>query len=233
MRSVEEVRGKRSGCSAQPWSPIRPGRKASGSTASISRRARRSTASSISPRWSTAPRRLRGLDRRRHGHRAGRARDARKIMTFSVDPATGAMPHHGRRVASLPAACQAGRQAGGETLPGLRRQGHGPVESIRWWSPSGELVCLDAKSASMTTRSTAIPTSWRCAISPRRTRRRSRPPYDLAWHRQDHWLHGQRRGANDGDHGHHQLYGESPEFSMAAPAREGHRRLHDHHRRSR
>ena len=46
------------------------------------------------------PRRLRGLHRGRHGHRGGR-RTTRpeKIVTFSIDPATGVMPHHGRRVA--------------------------------------------------------------------------------------------------------------------------------------
>ena len=39
--------------------------------------------------------RLRRLDRRRHGHRGGGARRRRRRSSpFSVDPATGCMPHH-------------------------------------------------------------------------------------------------------------------------------------------
>ena len=40
------------------------------------------------------------LDRRRHGHRRGRGLHARKNpVSFSVDPATGYKPFHGRRIA--------------------------------------------------------------------------------------------------------------------------------------
>ena len=52
-----------------------------------------------------------------------------KIVTFSVDPATGIMGHHGRTVAKALKSIRRSRQAGGKTgdaaLYGVRRQGHG------------------------------------------------------------------------------------------------------------
>ena len=42
---------------------------------------------------------VRGVHRRRRQYRGCRAQFAEKIVTFSVDPATGIMPHHGRTVA--------------------------------------------------------------------------------------------------------------------------------------
>ena len=54
-----------------------------------------------------------------------------KILTFAVDPATGIMPHHGRRVAQALGLDRRSRQAGGEpgdqALCGVRRQGHEPA----------------------------------------------------------------------------------------------------------
>ena len=52
-----------------------------------------------------------------------------KIVTFSVDPATGVMGHHGRTVAKALGLSrrsrQAGREAGHAALQRLHRQGHG------------------------------------------------------------------------------------------------------------
>jgi len=50
-----------------------------------------------------------------------------RIMTFAVDPATGVMPHHGRRVAQVLGSRRAGQESGivgCQALCGVRRQGH-------------------------------------------------------------------------------------------------------------
>jgi hypothetical protein len=72
---------------------------ASRSTASTSRTAPTSSASSICRCWSTAPRprRLRRLDRRRHGHRGGGPRHAREDRHLLDRPGDRRPPHHGRR----------------------------------------------------------------------------------------------------------------------------------------
>ena len=79
-KSVDEVEAdaKRDARQAR-WSRTRPARRASRSTASISRKARTSRREfylSIAGRPRDVARRLRRLDRRRHGHRGGRARHA-------------------------------------------------------------------------------------------------------------------------------------------------------------
>src|SRR5207237_3134219 len=73
-----------------------------------------------------------------------------KIMTFAVDPATGVMPHHGRRVAqTLQLAGALAKQA--ESLVGkLYAAFIAKDMSLLEINPlvvtkSGELICLDAK----------------------------------------------------------------------------------------
>ena len=104
-----------------------------------------------------------------------------KIVTVSVDPATG---HHAPpRPARRPGARadgrprQAGRGPARQALPRLRRARHEHAGD----QPAGGHARRASSSAStprsvrLATRSTVIPTSWRCATRPRRTRRSSRP----------------------------------------------------------
>ncbi len=90
-------------CSATRSSPSRPAPPASRSTASISR-----TAADIAREFylallvdrDTGAHRLRRLDRRRHGHRGGRARHAREDPHASQSiPPPASCRYHGRRVA--------------------------------------------------------------------------------------------------------------------------------------
>ena len=73
-----------------------------------------------------------------------------KIVTFSVDPATGVMPHHGRRVAqALGLGGAAGKQVG-DLIARLYAAFVAKDMSLLEINPlvvtkSGDLVCLDAK----------------------------------------------------------------------------------------
>jgi succinyl-CoA synthetase beta subunit len=73
-----------------------------------------------------------------------------KIMTFSIDPATGAMPHHGRRVAqALHLTGELAKQAA-SLVEKLYAAFVGKDMSLLEINPlvvtkSGELICLDAK----------------------------------------------------------------------------------------
>jgi succinyl-CoA synthetase beta subunit len=73
-----------------------------------------------------------------------------KILTFSVDPATGVMPHHGRRVAQvLKLTGDLAKQAG-ELLPKLYMAFTQKDMSLLEINPlvvtkDGKLICLDAK----------------------------------------------------------------------------------------
>ncbi len=73
-----------------------------------------------------------------------------KILTFSVDPATGIMPHHGRRVAqALKLSGDLAKQAG-ELLPKLYSAFTSKDMSLLEINPlvvtkDGKLICLDAK----------------------------------------------------------------------------------------
>ena len=103
-----------------------------------------------------------------------------KIVTFSVDPATGIMPHHGRRVAkALGLTGDLAKQAersGRQALHGLRREGHGLLEiNPLIVSTQGELICLDAKVVVRRQRALS-PSRHRspCATRPKKTRRKSR-----------------------------------------------------------
>ena len=75
-----------------------------------------------------------------------------KILSFSVDPATGIMPHHGRRVAqALKLSRDLSKQAG-ELLPKLYAAFTAKDMSLLEINPlvvtkEGKLICLDAKVA--------------------------------------------------------------------------------------
>ena len=103
-----------------------------------------------------------------------------KIVTFSVDPATGIMAHHGRTVArALKLSGDLAKQA--EKLVTQLYTPSSPRtwrcwRSIRWSSPSRAICgCSTPRCHSTATRSIVIPTWWRCATRPRKTRRKSRP----------------------------------------------------------
>ena len=90
-------------CWARRSSPCRRARTAVSSTASTSRKAPTSRASSISPRSSTATTSRVAFiasDGGRHEHRGGgRTRRRRRSSSVAIDPATGYEPFHGRRIA--------------------------------------------------------------------------------------------------------------------------------------
>ena len=105
-----------------------------------------------------------------------------KIHSFSVDPATGIMPHHGRAAArALGLTGDLAKQIESLVDPALRRlrrQRHvdaGDQSADRHDQRAAAGARRQGR-RSTTTRSTAIPTSSRCATRPRRTPRRSRPP---------------------------------------------------------
>jgi succinyl-CoA synthetase beta subunit len=104
---------------------------------------------------------VRGLHRRRRQHRGRRAQHAGKILTLSVDPATGIMAHHGRTVAKalgLGGDLAKQRRDGRPALCRLQRQGHGYAEINRSSSRSrANCVCSTPKCRSTTTRCSVIP----------------------------------------------------------------------------
>ena len=158
-------------------------RTASRSTGSTSRKAPTSTRSSISRSWSTAkPREVSfvvstegGVNIEDVAHNT-----PEKIVTFSVDPATGIMGHHGRTVAKALESHRRSRQAGGEagersSMPPSSPRTWRCWRSIRWSSPSrASCACSTPKCRSTTTRCSGIPRSRRCATRPKRTPRKSR-----------------------------------------------------------
>ena len=102
-----------------------------------------------------------------------------KIVTFSVDPATGIMAHHGRTVAkALKLSGDLAKQA--EKLVAQLYAPSSPRtwrcwRSTRWSSPSrASCGCSTPRCRSTTTRCSVIPKSSRCATRPRKTPRRSR-----------------------------------------------------------
>ena len=123
---------------------------------------------------------VRGLDRRRRQHRGRRAQQPEKIVTFSVDPATGIMGHHGRTVAkALNLTGDLAKQAEklvDAALCGLRRQGHGDAgDQSAGRHQAGPAA--RARRQGVVRRQRAVPSSRsrrRCATRPRRTPRRSR-----------------------------------------------------------
>ena len=103
-----------------------------------------------------------------------------KIRTFTIDPATGFMPHHGRAVASalglngdLAKQAQKVAKLLYDAFVGTdaRRS-----RSTRWPSPTtASCWCSTPRSASIPTPISATRTSTRCATRARRIRWRSRP----------------------------------------------------------
>ena len=237
-----------SGCSARCWSPTRPARTASRSTGSISRKARRSSASSISRRWSIAKRHAsRSWCRPKAAwtSRRWRARSPEKIVTFSVDPATGIMPHHGRRVA----------QALGLTGD-LAKQAESSSAKLYTAFVAKDMSLLEINPLVVTKDDAAdLPRRQdrlrrQRALSPSGHRRAARPHRggregdrgveirpQLRRARRHHRLHGQRRRARHGDHGHHQALrrgaGELPRRRRRRQQGEGGGGVQDHHLRSR
>ena len=102
-----------------------------------------------------------------------------KIVTIVVDPVANICPHHVRRVSqALGLDADLQKQISG-MLTGLYRAFTETDMSLLEINPlvitkDEKLLCLDAKSASTTTRCSVIPTSPSCATRLRRTRRRSR-----------------------------------------------------------
>ena len=185
----------------------RPARQA-GQPRSTSRTAPTSTRSSTSRCWSTArpaQRRLRRLDRRRHGHRGRRPRHARRRSSpsRSIRP-TGIMPHHGRTVAkALGLTGDLAKQAEQlvrAALQGLRRQGHEPAgdQPADRHQATASCACLDAK-VSFDDNALLPPSRHRGAARRDRGRPQGDRGLEVRPHlhrarRQDR-LHGQRRRA--------------------------------------
>ena len=105
-----------------------------------------------------------------------------KIVTFSVDPATGVMPHHGRTVAkALGLTGDLAKQAGvlvGQLYKAFVAKDMAMLEiNPLIVSRQGELKCLDAKVSFDSNALYRQPENRsRCATRPRRTPRKSKPP---------------------------------------------------------
>ena len=246
---VDEVKQlRRADARARRWSRRQTGRGRQAGQPPLHRgRLRHRVASSTSRCWSIA-RRGRvafvvstegGMDIEEVAHET-----PEQIVTFSVDPATGIMPHHGR----------------------TRRQGAGPRRARSPRRPRKSIAKLYAafvaKDMSMLEINPLIVTQGRPPALPRRQDllrlQRALPPSGhrgAARHhrggregdrglearsrlhraRRHDRLHGQRRRPRHGDHGHHQALrrgaGELPRRRRRRLRGEGHRGLQDHHRR--
>ena len=113
--------------------------------------------------------------------RRSRTRRPEKILSFSVDPATGFMPHHGRRVAqALGFGRELAKQAE-SVLPklyaGVRRQGHEPARDQSAGRHQGGRADLPRRQDRLRRQRALPPSRHRGAARPRprRTPRRSRP----------------------------------------------------------
>ena len=166
-----------------------------------------------------------------------------KIHSFSVDPATGIMPHHGRAAArALGLTGDLAKQIGEprrQALCRLRRQRHvdaGNQSADR----HVERPIARPRRQGVVRRQRALPASRH-----RRPARRERggrqgdrglqARSQLCRARGHDRLHGQRRRARHGDDGHHQALRREPgELSRRRRRRlegQGHRGVQDHHRR--
>ena len=93
-----------------------------------------------------------------------------KIVSFSVDPATGIMAHHGRTVAkALQLTGDLAKQA--EKLT---------TQLYNAFVAKDSFACSTPRWPSTTMRCSAIRTCWRCAMRPRKTPRKSRPPSTIS-----------------------------------------------------
>ena len=98
-----------------------------------------------------------------------------KILTFSVDPATGIMPHHGRRVAqALGLHDDLAKQTQdlvSKLYAAFVAKDMKPARDQSAGRHQDRAASASTPRSPLTpTRSIVIPTSWRCATSPRRTR---------------------------------------------------------------
>ena len=141
-----------------------------------------------------------------------------KIVTFSVDPAAGMMPHHGRQVArALGLTGDLAKQAEGvvaEAVCRLRRQGHVAARDQPAGLQSGQLICLDAKVGfddNALYRHSDIVALRDLEEDPKEIEASKFDLGSLLRSTAFPRLHGQRRRPLHGDHGHHQaFYGEAP-----------------------
>ena len=166
-----------------------------------------------------------------------------KIVTFSVDPATGIMGHHGRTVA------KALGLAGD-----LAKQAEKLVTKLYTAFVAKDMAMLEvnplivtkqgklcARRQGVVRRQCALPPSGhrRAARRDRRRRQGNRGLQirsQLRRARRHDRLHGQRRRPRDGDDGHHQALwhgaGELPRCRRRRDQGEGHRGIQDHLLRS-
>ena len=104
-----------------------------------------------------------------------------KILSFSVDPATGLQGFHGRRVAfALGLEGKQIKQCSALIANLYRLFVDKDMEMLEInpliVTPAGDIKCLDAKLALTATHSTATPTSLACVTRPKKTPKNSRRP---------------------------------------------------------
>ena len=165
-----------------------------------------------------------------------------KIVTFSVDPATGIMGHHGRTVAkALGLTGDLAKQAE-DVVTKLYTAFVAKDMSMLEINPliitkQGKLLCLDAKvsfdSNALYRHPDIVKTARRDGRGFQGDRGVEVRP-ELRRARRHDRLHGQRRWSCDGDHGHHQALrhgaGELPRRRRQRHQGEGHGRIQDHFR---
>ena len=169
-----------------------------------------------------------------------------KIVTFSVDPATGIMGHHGRTVAkALNLSGDLAKQAE-KLVAQLYNAFVAKDMAMLEINPlvvtkQGQLRVLDAKVSFDDNALFRHPESRGAAARRDRGRRQGNRGVEirsqLRHARRHHRLHGQRRRPCHGDHGHHQALrhgaGELPRRRRRRQQGKGGGGLQDHHRRSR
>ena len=246
-KSVDEVKAIRPArCSATRWSRSRPARPASRSTASISRTAPTSTRELyLSMLVDRATGRVAfvvstegGMDIEQVAHDT-----PEKILTFSVDPATGVMPHHGRTR-------RQGARPEGRARQGSRGSGR-PSSTTAFIAKDMEMLeinplivtkdgtsCLDAKisfDGNALYRHPDVVALRDITEEDAEGNRGLQVRPRLYRARRHHRLHGQRRRPRHGDHGHHQALrrraGELPRRRRRRLQGEGDGGVQDHHRR--
>ena len=191
-------------------------------------------------------RRVRGVDRRRHGHRGGRAR---------ARPRRSSPSRSIRRPASCRITAGASRRRCGltgdlakqaaalidEALHGVRRKDMSLLEINPLVVTKDERAHLPRRQDRLRRQRALPPPRHRGAARPDRGGREGDRGLEVRSQlhraRRHHRLHGQRRRPRHGDHGHHQALrrgaGELPRRRRRRHQGEGHGRLQDHHLRSR
>ncbi len=251
VKSPEEAEreAKRAPRHAARHASDRP-RRQEGRSGSTSRRARRSRASSISRMLvdrETSRRRVRSRrPKAAWTSRRWRAPHPEKILTLSIDPATGVVPWHGAahrlRARARRRPGQAGRGVAREALRALSSAKDAELVEINPLvvTKDGELVCLDAKinfDDNALYRHADIVGAARSQT--RRTPRKSRPPeFDLTYIALDGNIGCMVNGAGlaMATMDIIKLYGGAPanflDVGGGADQGEGDGGVQDHHRRS-